>query len=141
MTMKPYTIPLVLIRDPRQIWVRDSKKLRQIIFIDKPKAQWVDHIKGRAERCRMRVINSNINKRHNNISKCHNNIIRQIIHRRLTKFIQMPDRDFIPTLMRFQLRHIIHNMMLTNIMFRLLILMEWSKAGRHQIVQLIRDNL
>ena len=130
MIMKLYIIPLVLIKVLCQMRAQDSKKLLQIIFIDKLKAGWV------VVQCLILVTNRNIS------NKCHsNNIIHQIMRHRLTKFIQMLDRDFIPILMRFRLRLIIHNMMSTNITSHLLTHMAWSKAGRHQIVPLIQGNL
>ena len=138
MTMTHCIIRLALIKVRLPIWVRDNKKLLQIIFIDKLKEAWVLQ----CNKAELRNIhNSNLTKCNNLINR-HNNIIRQPTDRHLIKFIQMLDRDSILILTRFHLRHIIHNMMLTNIMSRPLTLMAWSKAERHQIVILtVQDNL
>ncbi len=137
MIMKLYIIPLVLIKVPCQMGAQDSKKLLQIIFIDKLKVGWAEVIKVKAgAQCLILVTHRNIN------SKCHsNNIIHQIMHHRLIKFIQMRAQDFIQIHMPFHLRHIIRNMMLINIMSHLLTPMAWSKAGRHQIALIVLGNL
>ena len=133
MIMKLYIIQLALIRVLCQCLV--NKKSHQIIFIDKLRELWV------------LLCNNNINNNRNishshNISHNRHNIIHKPTEQwPLTKFIQMLDRDFIPTLMRFHLRLIIRNMMLINITFHLLTHTAWSKVGRHQIVPPIQDNL
>ena len=127
---------------------KDSKKSRLIIFIAKRRERWEAGLIRKEAELPL-IHNSNINhsnniNRNSNINRnhSHNNIIRKhMAQSRLTKFIQMLDRDFIPILMRFRLRLITHNMMSTNITSHLLTHMAWSKAGRHQIVPLIQGNL
>ena len=138
MIMMHYIIRLDLIKVQLPIWVRDNKKSLQIIFIDKLKEAWALQ----CNKAELRnILNSNLTKCNNLINR-HNNIIRQPTDRHLIKFIQMLDRDSILILTRFRHRHIIHNMMLTNIMSHPLTLMAWSKAERHQIaIVTVQDNL
>ena len=138
MIMTHCIIRLALIKVLFQCRVNRNKKSLQIIFIDKLREAWAEG----CHKAELRnILNSNLTKCNNLINR-HNNIIRQPTDRHLIKFIQMLDRDSILILTRFHLRHIIHNMMLTNIMSRPLTHMAWSKAERHQIVILtVQDNL
>ena len=137
MIMMHCIIRLALIKVPFQCLVNRNKKSLQIIFIDKLREAWG----GRCHKVELRNIHNNLTKCNNLINR-HNNIIRQPTDQHLIKFIQMLDRDSILILTRFRHRHIIHNMMLTNIMSRPLTLMAWSKAERHQIaIVTVQDNL